>query len=282
MTKIFVFIIGLVFSNFALAAENPNLYFRTTAKEFSPGSTFTVGVFVDADKPINAFEIQIGYSVQTLELMDFNTNDSIVDFWRRDPEILEEGIIRIQGGLTKGFIGRAGELIKLNFRAKLDGSAQWSFRSANIYYADGFGTLATIESSPMILPIDLNAAKVSLFNEDERKPTILAAGVTRNPVDNSRMAVFNATDKESGLKGIYIRSREWFFWENWHKATNPVRLAAGVWSFELKAEDNGGNVSKKTVYVGDAIILKLIYLILFLFSALIIYVSTSRRRRKLL
>jgi len=79
------------------------------------------------------------------------------------------------------------------------------------------------------------------------------------------------------LKNIYIRSRKWFFWENWHKATNPVRLAAGVWSFELKAEDNGGNFSKKTVYVGDTVISKLIHFVLLVIFAFVIMVEATQR-----
>jgi|SRR3989344_4250801 len=284
--KLIVFVVVTIMvlplDNIYAASGSPEIYFKTTSESFAPGSEFTVGVFINSEKPVNAFRLEIGFSPQTLEFLNYNTNFSIIEFWRQDPEILSDGIIKIEGGLAKTFSGRAGEIIKLNFKAKTEGSAQWSFRQAEIYYADGFGTLAEVKSTPLIFPILKESVLVSL-PDDKISPVILNLEIAKSPVDDSRLAVFNAVDKESGLKTTYLRFRKWLFWSDWEKATNPVRLTAGIWSFQLKAVDNEGNASLRTVYLNDEIFQKVLYLILIFVAVIIFYYFFQlRRKRKML
>lgn len=279
----FVALSSIWISDVSAVDEDPNLYFKTTAESFAPGSNFSVGVFVDSNKPINALHLEIGYSIQTLEFLNFNTNPSIIDFWRNDPEALDDGIIKLEGGTAKAFEGKAGEIIQINFRAKREGLAQWSFRKAELYYADGEGTPAKSDVSPMSLTISPFAQLTSVAQEDKQAPVFLDVKVIKDPADNGQFAVFRAVDKESGLKTVYMRIKKWFIWEDWQRATNPVRLSAGVWSFQIKAIDNQGNASKQTVYVKTEVVKKSLYFILLLaVIACAYYFVKSRRRRKML
>jgi len=256
----------LIFPLLASAIGSSEVYFRTTSESFIPGSEFVVGVFVTSDKPVNAYEFDIAYSLDVLEFVNFNRNNSIIEFWRNDPEIYQEGIIKLRGGSIKPFEGRAGEIIKLNFRAKKVGLAQWSFRRANMFYADGKGTAALVEPSFMTLEIKEGVRSRLPFVEfvDQTPPLISEARAIKNPLDGSNLAAFVARDAETGIKTTLFRWRKWFGWSDWEVTTNPVRrLEAGVWSFQFKSVDNSDNVSKKTVYIWEEFIKKALLSVLF-------------------
>ncbi len=287
MKKFFLIfsVLSFFFINTINAEEKkPEVYFRTTHETFAPGSEFTVGVFVNSESPINAFHLEIGFSPQTLEFVNYNTNFSFVEFWRRDPEVFEDGIIKIEGGTSKPFIGTSGEILKLNFKVKKEGLGQWSFRVADFYYADGLGTLAETSRVPMTVSFSNSAPFYSLDKNDKQSPVIAGLEISRNPVDNSRIAVFEVNDMDSGLKTTFLRTRNLFFWNNWEKAINPIRLASGIWSFQLKAVDNEGNSAIRTFYLKDEIIKKILYFFSVIILALIVFFITKkfRVRNKLL
>lgn len=274
--------IGLM-GGFAYAQSSPAVYFRADVLYFAPGSEFTAIIFVDSDEPVNVFSFEVDYNSQNIEFISFSDSSSIIDFWRGNPQMLKDGVLRIEGGTSKPFVGKAGEIIKLNFRAKEEGQTRISFRVANFYYADGLGTLAEAGSSFIDFAISSEAPLTTLgtlVEEDKTPPVILDARVAKSPIDNSLLAVFSVTDKESGLEKVLLRSRNWFTWGEWQDVSNPVRLAAGVWSFQLKAVDNRGNFTAETVYIGAELLKKLLYIIL---PVVILggayYIISSRRKR---
>ena len=81
------------------------------------------------------------------------------------------------------------------------------------------------------------------------------------------LAVFNATDKESGIKATYIRWRNWFFWSDWKLAQNPAPFPKQAWIIQIKAVDNKENTTLQTVYLKENIIIKILYAILLLGAA---------------
>lgn len=274
-----ILFIGLL-NTVSAEEEKPEVYFKTTQESFAPGSEFTVGVFVNSETPVNAIQLEIGFSPQTLEFLNYNNNFSIIDFWHGDPEIFEDGIIKMEGGLSKPFTGNGGEILKLNFKVKKEGLGQWSFRTANLYYADGLGTLAETKRVAMTMNFSDNAQFASLEKNDKQSPVIAGLEISRNPVDNSRLAVFNASDKESGVRTIFLRSRTWFFWNNWEKTASPVGLASGIWSFQLKATDNEGNSVVRTFYIQEEIIRKSIYFASALVLILLVFLINKYKFRK--
>src|SRR3989344_4042181 len=72
----------------SMAADNPRIYFETAVKQVAPGSEFTVKILLDAPQPINAIDIDIDYSQDTLELISLNNSKSIIDFWQGGPQNL--------------------------------------------------------------------------------------------------------------------------------------------------------------------------------------------------
>jgi hypothetical protein len=242
-----------VFCGTSASASGTDLYFRTTANSFSPGSEFALGVFINSADPVNAVDIEVGYSAASLELLSVNSADSIVAIWKDSPETLSAGIVRLRGAILPSFTGSAGELVRLMFRVRPDaatGTLQWSFRKGDVYRADGKGTLSTTAVTPLILPISLSAPSVSVpVGTDTVPPGLLSVRATKNPIDGAYFAVWNAHDSDSGVRGSFIRTRTWFISEPWQSAVNPVRLPQGTWSFEIKVTDNQGNSAYRRLYI---------------------------------
>src|SRR3989344_546935 len=248
-----------LFSHSVSSADNPRIYFEAPVKQVAPGSEFTVKVLVDTPQPINAIDIDINYSQDTLELVSLNNSKSIIDFWQGGPQNPPAGNpINLQGGSINPFTGSGGKIITLNFRAKKEGRANLSFAKSDLYYADGKGTRADNEPAVSLNISIIEGVKIESFTEeagiieDKIPPIIETAKVALAPIDKSRLAVFQATDDSSGIKMTEIRFRQFLSWSDWQTVTNPVRLPSTAWTFQIKATDNAGNASEKTVYVPQA------------------------------
>ncbi len=284
-----ILIVAAIFSVSSLPAYDavyaeqisPEVYLMTPVSDLAPGSEFAVGVFVSSEKPVNAFDIEVSYSQGLIEFVNFNNNESIVQFWYKQPE-MKDGVIHFEGGSPRAFTGQVGEIIKLNFRSLKDGTGKIFFKKTDVYYADGLGTLAQSKNSDLSVNISKDSSQLIARENDSSPPIVSDIKVIKNPADGSRLGIFSASDKESGLKDTLVRSREWLSWDEWRDVTNPFRLTAGVWAFQLKAIDNKGNVSLKTIYIASVILLKLFYFLLLLILLLAIYYFIIRRKKKLL
>ncbi len=250
--SLFAFFGGAV----AARAAGPELHFRTSGASLTPGSEFTVAAFVSTTEPTNAYDVEIGYSAQTLELVDVSIADSVIDIWRGGPETLEVGIVRVRGGSLRPFSGRAGELVKLDFRVRpaVSGTLQWSFRRTDLYAADGKGTLRSASWEPLVLPIQMEGVPARIAREtDTAPPTFISVSAVENPLDDSWFAIWLARDEVTGVRSAHLRLRRWFFWEPWQHAVNPVRLPSGVWMFEVRVTDGAGNSAYQTVVLTRAL-----------------------------
>lgn len=257
---IFLILTGLL-PGLISGQEKSTIYFKTIAEEFGPGSEFAVTVFLDSQQAVNVLDLEINYS--NLEFLGFNNANSIIDIWRNNPQVLTSGVIQIQGGLSKPFSGKAGEVIKLNFRALKSGLAELSFSKAVLYLADGLGTEIQPNSLPLVININPQASLVTLNQPEDKTPPVVQAEITKNPLEDFDLIVFSSRDNESGIKQVYFRSRQWLFWNDWRIVNNPVRLPASAWTAQLKAVDNQDNAAVQTFYVKKEIAKKLFYLLLF-------------------
>lgn len=288
--KTLLVFIGLIFVLFSVLGEayaetNPQVYFQAAATEVPPNGEFNIRVLVNASQPINALDLSIRYSSETLELVSLNTSKSIIDFWSSGSQRPPSGnVINLQGGSIEPFSGNAGEILTLKFRAKGVGQANITFTKTDLYYADGKGTRAQTESGGALNISIVEGAKLEPLTseegggEDKTPPIIETAKVASNPIDKSRLAVFYTRDNESGIKNIEIRFRQWFFWSDWQIATNPVRLPSTAWAFQVKAVDNAGNTAEKIVYVPQAIPNIILPFVLLLIGAIAFNIWRRRKR----
>lgn len=260
-------------------------YLKANTNEVAPNSEFTVKVLIDAPQPINALEMEINYSPKVLQFVSSNNSNSIIDFWHGDPGFQPPGIIHLEGGSIDSFSGTSGEVITLKFRAKSGGSANLSFGRADLYQADGKGTLARADASQSLkISIVEGAATPSELAaevNDKNPPIIETARAVSSPVDNSRIAVYQTKDSESGIKSTEIRFRQELSWSEWQRAANPTRLPLTAWAYQLRVTDNANNTAEETVYVPEPI-LKLILPLLpaVLLLGILAYILFRKRRAR--
>lgn len=252
-------------AGYMLYETSPSLYFQTDTTTMSPGSEFKVKVLADSEQLINAVDIEIRYSPAQLEILSLNTANSVIDFWRNQSYNALAGVVRLEGGSPNPISGIGKEIAEIFFRAKTEGQVELRFRTANIYYADGLGTLADSESRPLTVAVSPSAPTLALTPIQDRNPPLLAEiQIIKSPVDNAKLAVFDITDKETGVKKTYLKELKWFSWSEWRNVVNPAKLTAGIWAFKLGTVDNQNNTAEKTVYFWPEIAKIIIFTLLFL------------------
>ena len=249
--------------------DKPEVYFNLANNNVAPNSEFIVDVLVKSPKPINAIGLEISYPVKSLELLQVNNNQSIIDIWRGNPLVSANGIIKIEGGLSKPFFGSGGNVISFRFKAKDIAIASLVFEDVAMYYADGLGTRAQTIHPPANITISFDAPQIALNpKEDLVLPEILNIEIIKDPLTQTTLAVFSVVDKDSGIKAVYLRWRNWFFWSDWELVQNPAPLPKQSWAIQIKAVDVKDNTISQTVYLKENIITKGFYMVLLLIAIL--------------
>ena len=135
------------------SAENPRADLVLRSKPILVNSEFAVQVFIGSADPVNTFDFQIRYPTSTIEFLSLRTQGSIANVWVISKEKTAPGLIALGGGIVRGFKGDRGEIATLLFRAKQEGETNIDFKSANIYYADGLGTLAKTDTKALTVKV---------------------------------------------------------------------------------------------------------------------------------
>lgn len=280
LVSFFIFLLPVA----AQVSLSPSIYFKDASHAVAPGSEFMVTVFIDSPKPINAIDLTVKYPAKNLELLQADNSQSIIDVWTGSPQVSSDGIIKMQGGLSRAFSGQGGQIISLHFRATSAGIANLAFQYARAYYADGLGTKVEILGSPMNISITSTAPKVVLpIVNDTVAPPVFTVTVVQDPITHTMLAVFNAKDQESGIQAVFMRFKTWFSWSDWVLVSNPVPIAKSVWVFQIKAVDNYQNATAQTVYVPAHFTIKILYaaflLVIILCIILLVRLVITHRKK---
>ena len=133
-------IASLAFPVFVLAAD---LYLSPATGSYNVDQIFPIDVYVSSiDQAINAVSGAISFSPDKLEVVSLSKDGSIFNLWVLDPVFSNSaGIITLEGiTLNPGFIGSAGKIIRINFKAKESGNSLLTFSSSSVLANDGKGT----------------------------------------------------------------------------------------------------------------------------------------------
>src|SRR3989344_5565667 len=133
-----------LFTSISVLAAGEKIYFTGPGNAVAPGSQVSISVQLDTDISINALDLEVGYPKDTLEFLDFNNENSIIDIWQTKPAILPNGNIGFSGGIIKSFSGTKGLIGKL------------SLPKSDIYLADGQGTKMSAPTLNLIFSIKDN------------------------------------------------------------------------------------------------------------------------------
>ncbi|HEY4524191.1 MAG TPA: cohesin domain-containing protein [Candidatus Paceibacterota bacterium] len=251
------------FSTGNVLAAPPQLNFDLNTQRAAPDSQIVVKMMLGSQEPINALRLTWRYPAKILQPVIFNDSRSIVDIWQTRNWQETAGVIEIDGGLTRPFSGPNGEIAEITFNIKTEGRARLELVAAEIYLADGLGTRRLLSNQAAEIVISRQAEVVKPELKIDREPPQFEFTQTvQSPTESTYLVIFQVKDWSSGLRTTHLRSRQWLNWTEWSEVTNPARLPAGVWQYQIRAVDNQDNKKIETVYLGRELVLKLAGLVL--------------------
>lgn len=278
MKKIIFLISAFIFLpniSFAQESISPVVYFHVPQTEIAPNSEFYVTVFLDSQNPVNAVQIAVEFTPDTLEFVGHNDANSIISVWQERPSLLSEGLIGFTGGTFDGFSGEKGEIMKLRFRAKSEGVGGLGLRGSNLYLADGQGTEVATAPFFMRLNIKKGAELLSVGSVADKTPPKLNAFLSSDPEVKGTMLVLETEDDESGVSKVLVRYFKNFKWTPWQEHANSAAILAGTWFLEVKAVNGEGEENSKLIFSRGAKITG--WTLLFLILIFLSYIWYNKR-----
>lgn len=202
INKILLLTIIFFLNNFAVAAS---LYISPSTKNVKVGDSFSLIVFVNSDdQAINAISGEINWSANMLKLVNFSKSQSIINFWVKEPEFLDnqinfEGVV-----FNPGYIGTNGKILTLNFRALKEGTAKVNFFSGMVLANDGQGTnlLSKMNGSNIIIAKQDEVEEVKDTIEEKISKT-----ETVSVINLSKPEIFSSSHPDQ---------------EKWYNNNNPI------------------------------------------------------------
>lgn len=254
----------LFFLLFPICIKGAVLYFEPLVGEYYPGNTFIVEVKIDAEgECLNAVSVDLEFSDDILELIDFSHGQSIITLWVESPNFNEEsGVISFSGGIPGGYCGivpgdpgKSDLLVKIAFKIPLsmasqsheDQAAVRFLNSSKVLLNDGLGTEADVKTQDAVFHILSKVPGVfeNEWQQEIEKDTFLPEPFTieihQNPAafDNKYFIIFSTTDKQTGIDYWEVKEGK----EEWQRAQSPYllkdQLLKGI--IRVRAVDKAGN-----------------------------------------
>lgn len=258
------------------------------------GREADITLFIDSETPVNAFLFEITYDTARAEFLSSNESGSIADIWQTFPPRSEAGVIMLQGGMIKPFIGTKGKIITLTFRALKEETAPIRLQKAILYAADGKGTEVVPETESFERDVGVDGVeeadgmKEAESIEDHIPPQFIDVDAVAVPGKDIRLVSFRVKDEETGVKEMTVSVRRWIGWEDMIRAPNPIEAPQDVWSVRLVARDNAGNAAIHTVIIWQHAIKKVLLIFIILGVCVLgvrviarAYLSWRRKERRI-
>ncbi len=119
------------------------LNFSPASGSYSVGDTMSVSVLVSStNEAVNAFQGNISFPNNTLQVVSVSKANSIVKLWVQEPSYSNGAGTVLFEGVTPnpGYVGANGRIITITFRVKSAGPAVVKFTSGQVLANDGSGT----------------------------------------------------------------------------------------------------------------------------------------------
>lgn len=246
--KYFLIIILFLFTVPVFAAD---IYFETNTSKVKLNEQFEVKLLVDSDgENINAFEGQVLFADDILDLKEIRIGNSIVNFWILEPKI-EDNMVSFSGITPGGFGREKGLIFSLIFESKEEGVALFEINNMRVLKNDGIGSMANLSFRPFEIIVSkeiLNEIPVFSKIKDIEKPELFQPEIARdqNLFEGKYFIVFATVDKNSGIDHYQIkesRQKILSFFNKWKQKESPQvlkdqELRSFIW---IKAIDRAGN-----------------------------------------
>ncbi|MEK7608689.1 MAG: hypothetical protein AAB495_03870 [Patescibacteria group bacterium] len=167
MTKKTLLSLCLLFAAFSFFssehhAHAATMYLIPDARSVSVNQEFNVDIKIDtsdASTSINSAQATVQFPANVVSALGVDTQNSTFGFWLEGPAISNnDGTIHFIGGAIKGVEGGSLQVLRMKFKAKGVGSANFKIVDAAVATADGKGTnvlSGTQEASVAIGAINL-------------------------------------------------------------------------------------------------------------------------------
>ncbi|MGB9743186.1 MAG: hypothetical protein ACPLW9_00490 [Minisyncoccales bacterium] len=256
-------ILLLFFTLIPLGTKAVVLYLAPSQGQYYQGDIFIVETRIDTEgECINTVKVDLSFSKDILEVVDFSTGNSILSIWLESPKInQEEGKISFTGGIPGGYCGvLPGELGKPNLLGRIAFQVRETAPNRTQNYAkveflessqgllnDGLGTPAKLNFKNAVLTIlpekreePLNEWETILIR-DTLPPEQFEIKLNRDKsiLEGKYFIVFQAQDKQSGIDYYEVKEGE----ADWQRASSPYLLKnqrLGI-IIKVKAVDKAGN-----------------------------------------
>ena len=256
-----IFTLSFFFLPFTVKAAT-TIYFDLENPVIYEGDIFLADLKISTpDKSINVVDGTILYDNSKLEIKEVSTGGSLFTLWPKPPTFSnEKGILSFIGGISGGFQGEKGEVLKIIFLAKNEGEAKIDFLDGfSVFLNDGQGT----GINPWLRPLSLNISKRPteipakdewqfLIEKDKTPPDFIEAIINRDShlFDNQYFVSFFATDKDSGISYYEVKEGELDF----VRAESPHILQDQSLKeiVQIKAVDKAGNETAITPELAPA------------------------------
>jgi hypothetical protein len=141
-----IVIVSTIFAGLAAVISDSSSYVTISTPVTSTvrDQEFFITVAVTAHVPINAIDLNIAYSEDTLEILSIDTGRSVITLWTETPYARDGKIFLSGGTFRKGFLGEH-EVARIKARAKEAGDARLFVSNTQFIAGDGQGTV--VESS---------------------------------------------------------------------------------------------------------------------------------------
>lgn len=200
-----------------LAVEAATLYLTPSSDSIGSGKTFNVNINVSsADQAMNAAQGVVTFPPENLSVVAVSKAGSIISLWVQDPTFNNStGRVNFEGVvLNPGFIGSAGRVLQITFRAKAEGPATVSLTSASVLANDGRGTNILSQLGNGRYLIEAFVVAPRLPEPDVRFiVTSLDGAETTNPKLRIKLEVQNL-DKSVDHYEIKVDNREFKSWQD--------------------------------------------------------------------
>lgn len=195
------------------------------------GEQFYVDLMLDPKgESINTIKGDISFSSDHMMFLRAEEGKSMVNLWVEKPK-LDRNKISFAGIISNGFEGvidpfnpsrkLPGPIIRLVFEAQKYGSVDFYASNFSLYKNDGIATEIKLSSILKSIKINNVINKIKLENKMHQTPD-LEAFITRDPniFNNKYILIFEAKDKETGIKNVVIKEGR----RNWEEIESPYLL----------------------------------------------------------
>ena len=177
ITRIIFVAISIVFVTIsgAKVASAASLYFSPSSGSYNIGQSFSVNIYVSSvDQAMNAASGVISFDKSKLEIISLSKSGSIFSLWVQEPSFSNSvGVVNFEGiVLNPGFIGSAGKVVTINFKAKTVGSVLLNFSNGSVLANDGKGT---------DILTDLSSVSFDLANKQTSSPPVKTRDIFSAP-----------------------------------------------------------------------------------------------------